>query len=219
MYRHIDKSGSFIELPVGKVVCVGRNYIEHIRELNNEVPTEALLFHKPSPTLCHAHEPIVIPKGLGDVHNELELAILINEPLKNASPSQVVSAIWGVGLGLDLTLRDVQSRLKAKGLPWEKAKSFDYACPVSHFISIEEVEDLTDIAFELYVNQSIRQQGNASHMIRSVSALISEISQCFSLLPGDIVMTGTPKGVGPLNSSDKLTLKMSSQIHIDTVVT
>ena len=140
MYQHQFIDGRKIDLPLGKVVCVGRNYLEHIQELNNEVPNEPLLFIKPNTALCNLAEPIVIPKGVGSCHNELEIAILIGQRLNHCNEKQAKQSIIGVGLGLDLTLRDVQDRLKAKGQPWERAKSFDASCPISVFVQAQEVD-------------------------------------------------------------------------------
>ena len=144
---HIDSDGNKIDLPVGKVVCVGRNYLQHIKELKNEVPSQPLLFIKPSTALSRLNEPICIPKKLGHCHNELELAVLIKTSLCQASIQEVEAAIWGVGLGLDLTLRDVQNTLKKHGHPWERAKAFDCSCPMSQFVMLDNVETLSNIYF------------------------------------------------------------------------
>ncbi|WP_218355281.1 fumarylacetoacetate hydrolase family protein [Alteromonas lipotrueiana] len=218
MYQHLDSQGSPIALPAAKVVCVGRNYLDHIQELNSQMPSEALLFMKPKAALCHMHQPINIPADKGECHNELEVAVLINKPLKNADEAQAVQAIWGVGLALDLTLRDVQSQLKKSGQPWERAKAFDSSCPVSNFVPRSQFSDLQNLDFWLTVNDKVRQQGNTSAMMRPVAALLAEISAEFSLEPGDIVLTGTPKGVGPLAHNDTITVCLSSEIEITTSV-
>lgn len=218
MYYHQDQAGHKIDLSVGKVVCVGRNYLAHIQELNNPVPDEALLFIKPSTALCALAKPLVIPHDKGSCHNEIELALLIGQPLSGASISQTKSAICGVGLALDLTLRDVQEKLKAKGLPWERAKGFDYSCPVTGFVPMAQINLEQDIQFNLSVNGVIRQQGNTKNMLRNIPALVKEISESFTLLPGDIVLTGTPEGVEPLLSGDRLAVELighfSTQTHV-----
>ena len=218
MYYHQDQAGHKIDLPPGKVVCVGRNYMAHIRELNNELPDEALLFIKPSTALCSLAKPLVIPKGKGSCHNEIELAVLLGAPLCNATEYEAKSAIYGIGLGLDLTLRDIQEKLKSRGHPWERAKAFDYSCPVSGFVAIADVNVAQNIEFNLQVNGEIRQQGNSKDMLRSVTALLVEISQSFTLLPGDIVLTGTPKGVGPLHTGDHLAGELTGHFSIETQV-
>ncbi|MBU2880074.1 MULTISPECIES: fumarylacetoacetate hydrolase family protein [Alteromonadaceae] len=218
-YFHKDINGQPIQLPVGKVVCVGRNYVDHVKELNNEVPDTPLLFMKPSTSLCDVNAGVTLPADtLGSCHNELEIAILIKSPLKNASQSDCQSAIWGVGLALDLTLRDLQSKLKSKGLPWERAKSFDGACPVSGFTEIHNVADLQALSFSLEVNQQLKQQGDTSLMMWGVYSLLSQISEVFTLLPGDIVLTGTPKGVGPLFANDELCLRLDKHFSVNSKV-
>lgn len=218
MYIHRDTNSNAIDLPLGKIVCVGRNYADHIEELNNAVPDEPLLFIKPATALCSFAEPISIVAGQGECHNELEIAILIKSPLTKASESDIFPAIWGYGLGLDLTLRDVQNRLKEKGLPWERAKSFDNSCPMSDFVAMEQIIDGKNLAFSLSINGELRQQGNTQLMLNNVTKLLVEISQSFTLLPGDIVMTGTPKGVGPLLIGDKVEAKMEHYLHICSTV-
>ncbi|MEP4891591.1 MAG: fumarylacetoacetate hydrolase family protein [Aliiglaciecola sp.] len=218
-YLHKSISGQAIQLPVGKVVCVGRNYVDHVKELGNEVPDNPLLFMKPATSLCDVNDPILLPSDtLGSCHNELEVAILIQSPLKNASQNECLAAIYGVGLALDLTLRDLQAKLKSKGLPWERAKAFDGACPVSGFLEIENVPDLQNLEFSLQINQQLRQQGNTSLMIWDVVSLLSQISEIFTLLPGDIVLTGTPKGVGPLYADDELSLNLHDHFSLNSKV-
>ncbi|NVK56509.1 MAG: fumarylacetoacetate hydrolase family protein [Alteromonadaceae bacterium] len=218
MYQHRNQHGDLIALPVGKVVCVGRNYLDHIRELNNDVPDEPLLFMKPAGALCDVSEPLHIPVGQGPCHNELEVAVLIGKRLTKADTTAAAEGIHSVGLALDLTLRDVQSQLKAKGQPWERAKAFDRACPVSGFVAREEIDQLNDLAFSLIVNTALRQQGNTNMMMRDTLSLLCAISEVFTLEPGDIVLTGTPKGVGPLEAGDTLTLNMPPWLNIQTRV-
>lgn len=217
-YKHVDIDDKDIDLPVGKIVCVGRNYLQHITELDNEVPSEPLLFHKPSTALSALNHPIVLPKNLGPCHNELEVAILIKNRLCQASIQDVEAAIWGVGLGLDLTLRDVQSALKTQGHPWERAKAFDGSCPMSQFVAKDRVENLTDLDFSLGVNSEVRQRGNSQDMLFPVLELLAETSNAFTLLPGDIVMTGTPKGVAALFAGDQLSIELNGHFLVNTYV-
>lgn len=217
-YKHIDCDGKSIALPVGKVVCVGRNYLQHIKELENEVPSEPLLFIKPSTALSSLIQPVVIPKNLGPCHNELELTVLIKTTLCQASIPEVEAAIWGIGLGLDLTLRDVQTALKKQGHPWERAKAFDRSCPMSQFVVKEQFETLSDIDFSLRVNNEIRQQGNSQEMLFPILKLLANMSNAFTLLPGDIVMTGTPKGVAALAVDDQLTIELHKHFSVNTCV-
>ena len=217
-YKHIDSAGKNIDLPVGKVVCVGRNYLLHIKELENEVPSVPLLFIKPSSALSPLSVPIALPKNVGSCHNELELAVLIKSPLCQASIQEAKVAIWGVGLGLDLTLRDVQNALKMQGHPWERAKAFDYSCPMSQFVIMDQVEKLSNINFSLSVNNEIRQHGNSQNMLFTILELLVDISHAFTLLPGDIVMTGTPKGVAALAVGDQLTIELNGHFTVNTGV-
>ena len=219
MYQHTTLAGERIDLPVGKVVCVGRNYLDHIQELNNEVPAEPLLFMKPATALCEISKPLVIPADMGECHNELEVALLVAKPLRQCSSEQTAAdALYGVGLALDLTLRDVQQKLKDKGQPWERAKAFDGACPVSSFTSLDGSAELDNLDFSLTINDEVRQQGNTKMMMRGALSLLCAISEVFTLQPGDIVLTGTPKGVGPLHPGDSLQLKMAPWFDIHTRV-
>ena len=217
-YKHIDTDGKVIDLPIGKVVCVGRNYLQHIKELDNEIPSEPLLFIKPSTALSRIDKPIVLPKNLGSCHNELELTVLIKTALCQASKQEADAAIWGVGLGLDLTLRDVQSELKKQGHPWERAKAFDNSCPMSQFVIKDKVEKLSNIDFSLSVNNEVRQQGNSQNMLFSILELLVNISNTFTLLPGDLVMTGTPKGVAALSVDDELIIELCGHFSVNTRV-
>ncbi len=202
MYQHLDPAGIPIDLPVGKIVCVGRNYASHAAELNNPIPDSPLLFIKPSTCAVALTSPIALPLDQGEVHHEVELALLVGRTLKGAAPEEVDAAIWGFGVGLDLTLRDVQAALKAKGHPWERAKAFDGACPLSPFEP--GVIDWREVPIQLFVNGELRQDGHSRDMLNPVLELIAHMSAVFTLLPGDVIMTGTPAGVGPLRSGDKL---------------
>lgn len=213
-YAHRYADDSACTLPVGKVVCVGRNYAEHAKELNNPVPAEPILFIKPRTAIVPMQAPVAVPRGQGACHFETEMAVLIGAPLKNATAAQVRAAIAGLGLGLDLTLREVQDGLKAKGLPWEKAKAFDGACPLSAFVKPEKVADLADVRVRLVVNGEPRQDGNTGDMLTPVLPLIAYMSTYFTLEPGDVVMTGTPKGVGPLNAGDALRVVLGENLLI-----
>lgn len=220
-YQHHWKDGNPIHLPLGKIVCIGRNYAEHARELNNPIPDEPLLFIKPATSAVHITRPIDPPQDQGAVHFETELAVLIGSELTNADESQAAEAILGFGLALDLTLRDVQSQLKAKGHPWERAKAFDGACPLSPFVDASELaKDLTrdHLTFTLDINGARQQSGDTRDMLMPVLPLIAHISQHFTLLPGDVVLTGTPAGVGPLASGQTLTLELEDALLVETRV-
>lgn len=202
--------------PVGKCVCVGRNYAAHAAELNNPIPSAPLLFLKTANSVVALEPEFFIPAQWGSVHHELEIAVLIQAPLTSATDEEVKAAIAGVGLALDLTLRDVQDQLKKQGHPWEVAKAFDGACPVSNFIAIEHIADLQNIEFSLERNGKMQQQGNSKQMLFPIVSLIAYMSTIFTLNPGDIILTGTPVGVGPLSVGDKLRLQLNQQLILAT---
>ncbi|MEH6508344.1 fumarylacetoacetate hydrolase family protein [Halopseudomonas aestusnigri] len=218
-YQHQYVDGSVIDLPMGKVVCVGRNYAEHARELNNPVPTEPLLFIKPATSVVPMAPSIKLVQGRGPVHYETEIALLIGAPLSGmVSEEEAEAAIIGVGLALDLTLRELQDQLKAKSHPWERAKAFDGACPLSPFVPKAQAGDLHALSLQLDINGERRQQGSAAEMITPIVALVRHIANQFSLLPGDVVITGTPAGVGVLNPGDELTLAIAGKLQVQTRV-
>jgi 2-keto-4-pentenoate hydratase/2-oxohepta-3-ene-1,7-dioic acid hydratase in catechol pathway len=211
-YVHRFVDGSPCDLPLGKVVCVGRNYAAHVKELNNPVPSIPMLFIKPTTAVVTIDEAVVIPEDKGVCHHELEVSVLIGEKLINATAEAARKGIVGYGLGLDLTLRDVQDRLKEKGYPWEVAKAFDGSCPLSAFVPAKEVIDPLNLDLQLERNGVIQQKGNTSEMMTGIFDLIAFMSTQFTLLPGDVVMTGTPAGVGPLERGDELALTLGSYL-------
>lgn len=218
-YQHKYVDGTNIHFPVGKVVCIGRNYAEHAKELDNPVPTEPLLFIKPGSCVVPLEGGFAIPAERGSVHYEAEIAVLIGKPL-SAKPSreEVLDAISGFAPALDLTLRDKQAELKAKGLPWEVAKSFDGAAVVAPFVVGSTFPDLTDIGIRLTINGELRQDGNSAQMLNPIVPMIQYMAGCFSLQAGDVILTGTPAGVGPLNAGDELVLELPGVSRFESVV-
>jgi len=205
MYQHRNWQGAVLDFPVSKVVCVGSNYAKHIKEMGSQTPEEPVLFIKPETALCDIRQPLALPQGLGEVHHEVELAVLIGSTLKQATEEHVLQAIAGYGIALDLTLRDLQSGLKKAGRPWEKAKGFDNSCPISGFISAREfTHDPQNISLSLKINGEIRQLGSTADMLHKIVPLIAYMSRFFTLRAGDIILTGTPEGVGPLAKNDEL---------------
>ena len=217
-YVHRWTSGEEISFAPGKVVCVGRNYAEHARELNNPILDEPMLFMKPVTSLVDISRPIDINRTRGSVHHELEIAVLIGDILARCTKHQASSAIIGVGVALDLTLRDLQNELKQKGHPWEKAKAFDGSCPLSAFEPIGSFRSLDNIELQLSVNGKIRQKGTSGQMLTDILSLIEYASRWFSLLPGDVVLTGTPAGVGSLAPGDQLQIDLLGHFTIQTMV-
>ncbi|WP_369311242.1 fumarylacetoacetate hydrolase family protein [Providencia rettgeri] len=209
MYQHRDWQGALLDFPANKVVCVGSNYAKHIKEMGSAVPEEPVIFIKPETALCDITQSIVIPKDLGEVHHEVEMAILIGMPLKNADEDRASRAIAGYAVALDLTLRDLQAKFKKAGQPWEKSKAFDGSCPISGFIPVNNPSELQNVQLSLEINGEIRQEGSTRDMITPILPLISYMSRFFTLRAGDIILTGTPEGVGPLASGDMLKLSIN----------
>ena len=196
--------GTDREFAIGKILCIGRNYAEHIRELGNETPSAPVIFMKPASSVIGEGETIVIPPYSSDCHHEAELALLIGKRGKDIPPEQVMEHLAGFGVAIDLTLRDVQAELKKNGLPWEIAKGFDTACPLSTFVPRERIGDPQDLSIRLSVNGELRQDGSTALMIHSINAIVSYMSGIFTLEPGDVILTGTPAGVGPLKAGDQV---------------
>ncbi|RUO19316.1 isomerase/hydrolase [Aliidiomarina iranensis] len=202
-------NGGPMPTPAGKIVCVGRNYVEHAKELGNEVPAAPLLFMKPASAIQPVHgERLRIPTQQGSCHHELELVVLVGSLMQNLRPEQTLKGVAGYALGLDLTLRDVQDELKAKGQPWERAKGFDGSAAIGPFVAASVFGSVAKASFELQRNGEIQQQGKVADMVFSVPQLLAEISSVFTLEPGDLVFTGTPAGVGPLHVGDQLKTKL-----------
>ncbi|WP_243370527.1 fumarylacetoacetate hydrolase family protein [Geotalea sp. SG265] len=202
--KTITINGTGKEYRIGKILCIARNYVDHIKELSNETPQAPVIFMKPVTSVIFQGESIVIPPHSNDCHHEAELAVLIGKGGKGIPAGNALEHIAGYGLAIDLTLRDVQTELKKKGLPWDIAKGFDTACPLSGFVTAEAVVDPQDLQIRLAVNGELRQDGHTSLMIHTVAAMISYMSGIFTLEEGDIILTGTPAGVGPVRSGDSI---------------
>ena len=189
-----------------KIICIGRNYAKHAKELGNTVPTEPVYFMKPDSALLPKKQPFFYPNFTKDLHYEVELVIKICKLGKNISKKFANTYYNEIGLGIDFTARDIQLECKAKGLPWEKSKAFDYSAPLSReFIQKSEFKNLNYIAFSLEKNGEIVQNGNSQDMLFDFDHLICYISQFMTLKIGDLIFTGTPAGVGPLKIGDQLT--------------
>lgn len=188
-----------------KIICIGRNYSEHVRELSNEIPTEPVIFMKPDSALLRNNEPFYIPDFSNDVHYECELIVRINRLGKNIETRFANRYYDEIGLGIDFTARDLQNKLKDKGLPWEKAKAFDRSAVISsEFVNKNELPNLSAIKFQLKKNGETVQNGDSSFMLFPIDELISQISKYFTLKIGDLIYTGTPAGVGPVAIGDRL---------------
>lgn len=201
-----------------KIINIGRNYAAHARELGNEIPTAPLIFVKPATAFAKAEEPIRIPDWTQDLHHEVELVVSISNRLSKVSENEALTAMNEVSLGLDLTARDLQAELKSKGHPWERAKAFDGAARVGPMQPVESEFWNQDHLLELEINNECRQSGHLSGMMWQPAALISAVSQWMTLEAGDLVFTGTPPGVGPLQSGDALVAKLDGRSIFSTSV-
>jgi len=187
-----------------KLICIGRNYTEHIKELKNEKPTDPVLFLKPDTAILLKKQPFFIPDFSNDVHHEVEILVKINRVGKHIDKKFAHKYYNDIGLGIDFTARDLQSQLKEKGLPWEKAKAFDGAAVISDWLPKKGFKDVNAINFSLQKNDEVVQQGNTSLMLWKIDELIEYVSKYFTLKIGDIIFTGTPAGVGKVIANDKL---------------
>jgi 5-carboxymethyl-2-hydroxymuconate isomerase len=192
----------------GKIICLGRNYLDHAKEMHAEVPTTPILFLKPPSALLEDGGVIRIPSFSNDMHHEVEMVVLIGLGGTDISAAQAMDHVGGYAIGLDMTLRDVQAEAKKKGLPWTVAKGFDTSAPVGKFVPKSAVQDPHHLDIRLSVNGTVRQQSNTCNMIFSIEAMIAYISSVFTLEPGDLVFTGTPEGVGPVQPGDVLTAEL-----------
>lgn len=187
-----------------KIICIGRNYIEHIEELGNEKPKEPVIFIKSDSAILPKKMPFIIPEFSNDVHYEVEVVVKINRVGKHINKKFAHKYYEEIGLGIDFTARDIQKKLKDKGLPWEKAKSFDGSAVMGKFIPKSNFEDLNNLDFSLKKNNETVQVGNTSLMIHSIDDIISHVSEFFTLKIGDYIFTGTPAGVGKVSENDIL---------------
>ena len=188
-----------------KIICIGRNYADHAKELGNKVPDEPVIFLKPETALIPKGHPFHYPAFTNDLHYEVELVVKISRNGKKIEENFAYKYYDSIGIGIDFTARDLQSELKAKGLPWEKAKGWDFSAPVSQeFININEFQNIHEIEFGLKKNDVWVQQGTSSDMLFSIDQLITHISKYFTLKMGDLIFTGTPAGVGSVEIGDKL---------------
>lgn len=195
-----------------KIFCIGRNYAEHAKELNNPIPEEPVIFMKPPTALLRDNQAFYIPEFSNDVHYEVELVLKVSKNGKSIEREFASKYYDAVGLGIDFTARDIQSKCKEKGLPWEKAKAFDHSAVLGDFISLDKLHDSKSIRFSLQKNGKIVQSGDSGDMLFDFDALIVQVSKYFTLQQGDLIYTGTPAGVGPVAIGDVLTGHLGDQM-------
>lgn len=201
-----------------KLICIGRNYAKHIEELHNERPEHPVVFLKPDSAILLKKHPFVIPEFTQDVHYEVEVLIKIKKLGKYIDKKFAHTYYDEIGLGIDFTARDLQTELKEKGLPWEKAKAFDGSAVIGNWMSKSEIKNIDNLSFSLEKNGTVVQDGNTSTMLWKIDELISYVSQYFTLKIGDIIFTGTPAGVGRVAPNDKLIGKIESKELFSVIV-
>jgi 2-keto-4-pentenoate hydratase/2-oxohepta-3-ene-1,7-dioic acid hydratase in catechol pathway len=190
---------------VNRIFCIGRNYAKHIEELGNVNDGDCVVFMKPASCIVEAGETVELPKTFGEVHHEAELVVLLTGGGRDIAVEDAMDCVAGITLGLDLTLRDLQTKLKNKGSPWELAKAFDQAAPLGDFRPYQN-QDLQALEFTCHVNGQLRQHGYTKDMLFGVARQIHILSQSWALQPGDAIFTGTPEGVGPVKAGDTIVL-------------
>jgi acylpyruvate hydrolase len=194
-----------------KIICIGRNYSEHAKELNNPVPEKPVFFMKPDTALLPPHNPFFYPAFSNDIHYEVELVLKVNKTGRSISEKFAHKYFDEIGVGIDFTARDLQNDCKKKGLPWEIAKAFDFSAPIGKFLPKKSFEDLNNIEFGLKINDEWRQKGNSKDMIFSFDKIISYVSQFVTIRKGDYIFTGTPEGVGPTKVDDHFELFIGNE--------
>lgn len=197
-------------LQLGNIYCIGRNYVEHAHELNNDPPEKPLVFLKPSSSVIFDGDSIQLPQQSNNIHHEVELVVAIGDRGKNIPKDEAVDYIAGYAVGIDVTARDIQQQAKEASHPWTVAKGFDTFAPLSNFVSWHKISDPQDVSLEISVNGITRQSDSTELMIFSVAELISYLSTIFTLQPGDLIFTGTPKGVSPIESGDRIKASMNN---------
>ena len=187
-----------------KIICIGRNYADHAREMKSAVTAVPVYFMKPETALVTGNRPFPLPDFSKDVHHEVEVVFRISREGKQIGEQEASRYFRKIGLGIDFTARDLQHEMKEKGMPWEIAKGFDHSAPVSRFLSVKRFGDIHNLSFRLDLNGTTVQEGNTSGMIFPIEAIIAYVSRFVTLRPGDLVFTGTPAGVGPVAAGDRL---------------
>jgi len=203
-------AGSDVRFPVRRIYCIGRNYAEHAREMGAEAPrTQPMFFMKPADAIVTDGADVPYPSATGELHHELEMVVALARGGRDIAPEHALDCVFGYGVGLDLTRRDLQAAAKAKGHPWDAAKGFDHSAPVSALRPASQVVHPDDLRLTLEVNGELRQQARTTEMIFPVAAIIAELSKLWKLAPGDLVFTGTPAGVGPLQRGDRVRAELA----------
>lgn len=199
-------------LQFGSIYCIGRNYAKHIEEMKSKQTKDPVVFLKPRSSLIFNDQPIKLPQQSSNVHHEVELVLLIGQDIKNCPADEALQAVQGVAVGIDVTARDIQANAKENGLPWSLAKGFDTFAPVGNFIELSSVKDINALDIQMKVNGELRQFGNTSNMLFSITEIVSYLSHQFRLTPGDLIFTGTPQGVSPIINGDIIEASIGNQL-------
>ena len=199
---------------INTIFCIGRNYLEHAKELNHQIPKEPVVFTKPNNSLLGSGKKIILPKQSNDVHYEGELVVLIGKAGKHIAEQTALKHIAGIGVGIDVTARDIQQKAISAGKPWAIAKGFDTFTQLSEFVPCSAIPDLNNINFTLSINDQLKQNGASKNMIFALPFLIHYLSQHFTLCEGDIIFTGTPSGVGRLNNGDLVSVSLQNNLVV-----
>jgi acylpyruvate hydrolase len=194
-----------------KIICIGRNYAEHAKEMNAAVPTEPVFFLKPDTAIIKDNQPFYYPDFSKEIHHEVELVLKINKPGKNIDPKFAAKYYDEIGIGIDFTARDLQAKCKEKGLPWEKAKAFDGSAPTGKFVDKKKFADLNNLNFNLKINGKTVQVGNTKDLLFTFDAVVAYVSTFITLKTGDLIYTGTPEGVGPVKIGDQLEASIENE--------
>ena len=198
-----------------KIICIGRNYVDHIKELNNEMPEDPVIFFKPETALITRNQPFFYPSFSKDIHHEVEIVVKISKHGKNIEEKFATKYFDQIGIGIDFTASDLQAKAKSKGLPWTLAKGFNGAAPVSNFKPVSDYKDIHDLNFHLELDGKVVQQGNTSLMIYKIESVIAYISRFIMLKKGDLIFTGTPQGVGPVKIGHNLKAYIEGEKLLD----
>lgn len=209
---------SHTTLPVGKMLCIGKNYEKHAREMGGDVPEDPVIFMKPASALVRGGGVVQIPRVSSEMHHELELVVVIGRTARDVTETQAMGAVLGYAVGLDMTLRDLQTKAKQRGEPWAIAKGFDTSAPISEVVPAESVIDPHALTLRLKVNGEVRQQGTTADMIRGIPSMISYLSSIFTLERGDCIFTGTPEGVGQVIAGDRLFAEIVGLVALEVSV-
>lgn len=205
----------FPDLTYGSVYCIGRNYVDHIKEMDSVQTTDPVVFLKPRSSIIHNGDTVHIPKQSNDVHHEAELVLLIGKEIKDCSKNEALESVEAFGIGIDFTARDLQSKAKTNGLPWTLAKGFNTFAPLGNFVPYDGSQNIEDLEITLSVNGKLKQNDSTSLMIFSPAEIISYLSRQFTLTPGDLIFTGTPKGVSPVHTGDNVRATLGD--HLSTI--